>query len=62
MSCDALFQSGMGALDAPRTEERFLIGALAAQSGFCAVLPLKHRHRGNSTKALTHRRARTTIP
>jgi hypothetical protein len=25
-------------------------------------LPLKHRHRGNSAKALTHRRVRTTIP
>ena len=79
MSCDALFQSGMGSIDAPRTEERFLIGAPVAQSGIYAVAPtgpvrpvktprlpalspLKHRDRGNSAKALSHRRARTTIP
>lgn len=79
MSWHALFQSGMGSLDAPRTEERFLIGALAAQSGLDAasptglfkrvktpglpaLFPLKHRDRGNSAKALSHRRARTTIP
>ncbi len=62
MSCDALFQSGMGALDAPRTEERFLIGALAAQSGFCAVLPAGSLRAAHSAKALPHRRVRTTIP
>lgn len=39
MSCDALFQSGMGSVDAPRTEERFTIGAIAALSGFDAVVP-----------------------
>jgi hypothetical protein len=76
MSRDALFQSGMGSVDAPRTEERFLMGASAARSGFYAVsppglvrpaktprlpalFPLKH---GDSAKALSHRRARTTIP
>lgn len=71
MSCDALFQSGMGSLDAPRTEERFSIGAIAAQSGFDAVtrprpvktprlpalFPIRHR-----AKALSYRRVRTTIP
>ncbi len=76
MSCDALFQSGMGSLDAPRTEERFSIGAIAAQSGICAVtrlravktprLPVLHftryADRANSAKALSHRRVRTTIP
>ena len=73
MSWHTLFQSGMGALDAPRTEERFLMGALVAQSGFDTVSPvraprlrvlspLKHRDRGNSAKALSYRRARTTIP
>lgn len=79
MSWHTLFQSGMGALDAPRTEERFLMGALVAQSGYHAaspsgsltpvkaprlpaLFPLKHRDRGNSAKALSHRRARTAIP
>ncbi|MGQ3237332.1 hypothetical protein [Shinella sp.] len=79
MSWHTLFQSGMGAINAPRTEERFLMGALAAQSGIYAVsptgsfkpvkaprlpalFPLKHRDRGNSAKALSHRRAGTTIP
>ena len=74
MSCDALFQSGMGSVDAPRTEERFSIRAIAARSGFYAVTPtgpsrpvktprvpalLPARHRA---KALSHRRVRTTIP
>ena len=74
MSCDALFQSGMGSVDAPRTEERFSMRAIAARSGFYAVAPtgpfrpvktprlpalLPARHRA---EALSHRRVRTTIP
>ncbi len=39
MSCDALFQSGMGSVDAPRTEERFPMRAIAARSGSHAVRP-----------------------
>ena len=39
MSCDALFQSGMGSVDAPRTEERFSMRAIAARSGYYAVTP-----------------------
>ncbi|GLR51770.1 hypothetical protein GCM10007923_29800 [Shinella yambaruensis] len=79
MSCDALFQSGMGSVDAPRTEERFSTCAPAARSGFDAVaptrpvrpaktpclpalFPTRHRERGNSAKALSYRRVRTTIP
>lgn len=79
MSCDALFQSGMGSVDAPRTEERFSTCALAARSGFDAVaptrpvrpvkaprlpalFPTRHHERGNSAKALSYRRVRTTIP
>ena len=78
MSWQTLFQSGMGS-DAPRTEERFSMRALAARSGFYAVrlvAPLRpvktprlpnlflarYRDRGNSAKALSHRRVRTTIP
>jgi hypothetical protein len=79
MSCDALFQSGMGSVDAPRTEERFSMCAPAARSGSDAVMPtgplrpvrtprlpalfpMRHRARGKSEKALSHRRVRTTIP
>ncbi|MBO9629643.1 MAG: hypothetical protein J7516_09425 [Shinella sp.] len=79
MSWQTLFQSGMGS-DAPRTEERYSMRALAARSGFYAVrlaAPLRrpvktpclpnlflerYRDRGNSAKALSHRRVRTTIP
>lgn len=39
MSCDALFQSGMGSVDAPRTEECFSMRAIAARSGLYAVTP-----------------------
>ena len=39
MSCDALFQSGMGSVDAPRTEERFTMRAIPARSGLDAVTP-----------------------
>ena len=78
MSCDALFQSGMGSVDAPRTEERFSIRAIAARSGLdvttaAAMRPVKtprlpvlhftrYADRANSAKALSHRRVRTTIP
>ena len=79
MSCDALFQSGMVLVDAPRTEERITTRAIAALSGFHAVKPtgiarpvktlrlrafspIRHRERGNSAKALSYRRVRTTIP
>ena len=38
MSCDALFQSGMGSVDAPRTEEqRYTMRAIAVRSGLDAV-------------------------
>ena len=79
MSCDALFQSGMGSVDAPRTDERFSMCAPVACSGLDAVAPTRpvrpvkaprlpalfltrHRERGNSAKALSYRRVRTTIP
>lgn len=79
MSWHTLFQSGMGSVDAPRTEERFSISADVARSGFYAVTPVapsrpvktprlpnlflaRYRDRGNSAKALSHRRVRTTIP
>ena len=79
MSWHTLFQSGMGSLDAPRTEERSTTRADMARSGFYAVTPAapmrpvkalrlpsifltRYRDRGNSAKALSHRRTRTTIP
>jgi hypothetical protein len=49
MADDALFQSGMGSVDAPRTEERFLMCAIAARPG-------------KFSKAPTYRRAAATIP
>lgn len=39
MSCDALFQSGMGSVDAPRTEERSTMRASAARPGLSAAAP-----------------------
>ncbi|ASY63948.1 hypothetical protein SJ05684_c25090 [Sinorhizobium sojae CCBAU 05684] len=49
MADDALFQSGMGSVDAPRTEERFLTRAHAARPG-------------KSCRTLPSRRAAATIP
>ncbi|WP_172751236.1 hypothetical protein [Ensifer sp. LCM 4579] len=49
MADDALFQSGMGSVDAPRTEERFLMRANAARPG-------------KSCRAPACRRAAATIP
>ena len=75
MSCDALFQSGMGSVDAPRTEERFTMRAIAARSGsytgpmrpvktprLPVLLFSRYLDRANSAEALSHRRVRTTIP
>ena len=59
MSDDALFQSGMGAIDAPRTEEFFARPAFARPRPRPGVF---RRLRGNSAKALIKRRIPGTIP
>ena len=57
MSDDAFFQSGMGSIDAPRTED-FL-----AKPAFARLRPgVFRRLRGNSAKALIQRRIPGTIP
>lgn len=74
MSDDAFFQSGMGAVDAPRTEDfltrpAFRAGARIVRlvrertrPGFVACAPEVRRERGNSAKALIERRIPGTIP
>jgi len=74
MSDDAFFQSGMGSVDAPRTEDflarpAFRAGARIARlvrertrPGFSVRACAARRLRGNSAKALIERRVPGTIP
>lgn len=74
MSDDAFFQSGMGAVDAPRTEDFLARPAFEASAriagrvlprrrpGLFARAPMAARFWGNSAKALIERRIPGTIP
>lgn len=71
---DALFQSGMGSVDAPRTEDFFARPALRAcariarlvrmttEAGLGARIRAARCLAGNSAKALIQRRIPGTIP
>ena len=50
MSNDVLIQSGMGSIDAPRTEEHFVIRARVARSGKPSVRTLVRAIRAFATR------------